>query len=67
MREGSGMSFISHSAVIRAVSEVSVAMETVSGFWKKFHIDNQKRKRDPFTPAMRSKGEKARNRHKRIK
>jgi len=67
MREGSGMSFISHSAVIRAVSEVSVAIETVSGFWKKFHMENQKRKLDPFTPALRSKGEKAHNRQKRIK
>jgi hypothetical protein len=67
MRQGSGMSFISHSAVIRGVSEVSVAIATVSGFWKKFHMDNQKRKLDPFTPAMRSKGEKARNRQKRIK
>ena len=61
------MSFISHSAVIRAVSEVSVATETVSGFWKKFHMENQKRKLDPFTPALRSKGEKAHNRQKRIK
>jgi len=65
MREGSGMSFISHAG-IRVVSEVSVAMKTVSSFWKKFQMDSQKRKHDPFTPATRSKGEKARNRHKRI-
>ncbi len=60
------MSYIG-SSVLSAVSDVSVAQETVSSFWKSFHRDNEKRKRDPFTPAFRSKGEKARNRHKRFK
>ncbi|MCY1308093.1 hypothetical protein D9M68_912470 [compost metagenome] len=65
MREGAGMSFISLSAMCRAVSDVAIGMKTVSDFSKSFHRDNEKRKRDPFMPALRSKGEKARNRSKR--
>lgn len=67
MQEGAGMSYISLSAIGRAVMDVSVGMKTVSDFYKSFHRDNEKRKRDPFTPALRSKGEKSRNRSKRAK
>jgi hypothetical protein len=55
----------SNSVTIRAVAEASFAINTVSDFRKSFHRDNEKRKRDPFMPALRSKGEKARNRSKR--
>lgn len=55
------------SVTARAVSEVSIGIRAVAGFWKSFHQDNQKRKRDPFSPALRSKGEKARNRRNRAK
>jgi hypothetical protein len=47
------------------IKQAKVAADTVSEFWTSFHRDNEKRKRDPFTPALRSKGEKARNRRKR--
>lgn len=47
------------------IQQTHVAANTLSEFWKSFHRDNEKRKRDPFTPALRSKGEKARNRNKR--
>lgn len=36
-----------------------------AGLRASFHRENEKRKLDPFTPALRSKGEKARNRRKR--
>lgn len=49
----------------RIVRGISVAASTISSFRKSFYRDNEKRKRDPFTPALRSKGEKARNRSKR--
>jgi hypothetical protein len=47
------------------IQQAKVAADTVSSFWTSFYRDNEKRKRDPFTPALRSKGEKARNRSKR--
>ncbi|MNR61012.1 hypothetical protein D3C85_1826320 [compost metagenome] len=37
----------------------------VSDLRKSFYRENEKRKGDPFSPAIRSKGEKARNRSKR--
>jgi SMC interacting uncharacterized protein involved in chromosome segregation len=55
------------NATARAATEVSVAVKTVSDFWRSFHQDNVKRKRDPYMPALRSKGEKAPNRRNRIK
>lgn len=38
----------------------------VADLWKSFFMDNQKRKKDPFSPAIRSKGEKARNSRRRL-
>jgi hypothetical protein len=65
MTEGSGMSYYPGneytSVVVTAVSSAA----KISDFWKSFYRDNEKRKLDPFTPALRSKGEKARNRRKR--
>jgi hypothetical protein len=57
--------FAPNETYTRVIKETLVAANTVSEFWKSFHRDNEKRKRDPFTPALRSKGEKARNRNKR--
>lgn len=65
MREVSGMSFITISSINRAASEVATGIKVVSDFWKSCHLDYQKRKGDPFSPALRSKGEKARNRRNR--
>lgn len=62
--KASGSHTLMHAAV-QATRQVSVAINTVSDFWKSFHQDNLKRQRDPFMPAFRSKGEKARNRRKR--
>lgn len=43
-----------------------VSVRSISGLMKSFLQGNEKRKRDPHTPALRSKGEKARNRHNRL-
>lgn len=43
----------------------SLGINSVSDLWTSFCQENEKRKRDPHTPALRSKGEKARNRGKR--
>lgn len=68
MSEGSGMSFIGLSDVSRTMQKSKTYGKLATALMKSFHKDNQKRKQDPFTPASRSKGEKARNRrmkHKR--
>jgi hypothetical protein len=39
--------------------------KSVPGLRASFYSENEKRKGDPFSPAIRSKGEKARNRRKR--
>lgn len=67
MEQGSGKSFIIESFVVRATSDAQGASQWLTGMAKSFHSVNEKRKRDPHTPAIRSKGEKARNRHKRFK
>lgn len=48
---------------------MSFCLNTISHAAKlsqSFYQDNEKRKIDPFKPALRSKGEKARNRHSRF-
>ena len=65
MTEGSGMSYYPNNDATRIVVTAVSAAGKIADFWKSFQLDNEKRKRDPFTPALRSKGEKARNRSKR--
>ncbi|WP_274644164.1 hypothetical protein [Pseudomonas serbica] len=59
MEVGFGKSFHLTINLLNEVGFPSVGLRA------SFHRENEKRKLDPFTPAFRSKGEKARNRHKR--
>ena len=55
---------ISNILTIHSVQK-SLGINRVSDLWTSFCQENEKRKRDPHTPALRSKGEKARNRGQR--
>lgn len=46
-------------------AQKTLGINNVSDLWTSFCQENEKRKRDPHTPALRSKGEKARNRGQR--
>ena len=60
MQTGAGMSYIAHQQVLRAYQPFIAELQA------DFFRQNLQRKKDPFSPASRSKGEKARNRRKRI-
>jgi hypothetical protein len=67
MIDGSGMSYYPNNENTRIVTATpTLAMlAKVSDLRTSFYRENEKRKGDPFSPAIRSKGEKARNRSKR--
>jgi hypothetical protein len=67
MTEGSGMSYYENKDSTRFVAyPLSNGMlGKISDLRTSFYRENEKRKGDPFSPAIRSKGEKARNRSKR--
>lgn len=50
---------------LRLIATAAKAAHGVTGLLRSFHRENAKRQRDPHTPAIRSKGEKARNRRNR--
>ncbi|WP_274644165.1 hypothetical protein [Pseudomonas serbica] len=61
MTEGSGMSYYQNNEHSRVVTPLGKIADLRNSFYR----ENEKRKGDPFSPAIRSKGEKARNRSKR--